>query len=77
MIKYPDYILQANKPNTALALKHITEDGKNYQLILRLKTSVDSEKYKNSVITFLKVKDREWKRCIRKYFIKQNNYDII
>lgn len=65
MIRCPDYILEANKPHTALILKHITENGKNYQLVLRLKTSVDSEKYKNSVITFLKVKDKEWKRCIK------------
>lgn len=65
MIRHPDYILEANKPHTALILKHITENGRNYQLILRLKTSVDSDKYKNSVITFLKIKDKEWRRCIK------------
>lgn len=61
----PDYILEANKPNTAFVLKRITVDEKNFQLILRLKTSQDREDYKNSIITFLKIKDREWNRCIK------------
>ena len=65
IIESPDYILEANKPHTALILKRITENGKNYRLILRLKTSRDPAKYKNSVITFLKVKDKEWNRCIK------------
>lgn len=38
ILKYPDYILEANKPNTAFILKHITDNDKRYQLILRLKT---------------------------------------
>ena len=54
IIQDPDYILEASKPNTAFVLKHIIDNGKNYQLILRLKTSDDPENYKNSVITFLK-----------------------
>ena len=41
IIREPDYILEANKPNTAFVLKHIVDNGKNYQLILRLKTSHD------------------------------------
>ena len=61
----PDYILEANKPNTAFVLKRIKSDEKNFQLILRLKTSQDREDYKNSIITFLKIKDREWNRCIK------------
>ena len=65
MIQHPDYILESNKPHTALVFKHITENGRNYQLVLKLKTSVDPEKYKNSIITFLKIKDKEWKRCIK------------
>ncbi len=61
----PDYILEANKPNTAFVLKRIEENGKNFQLILRIKTSKDIKEYKNSIITFLKIKDKEWRRCIR------------
>ena len=59
IIQDPDYILEASKPNTAFVLKHIIDNGKNYQLILRLKTSDDPENYKNSVITFLKVEKKK------------------
>ena len=65
IIEKPDYILEANKPNTAFILKHISENGKNYQLILRLKTSADPITYKNSVITFLKISDRKIGKYLR------------
>lgn len=65
IIQYPDYILEANKPNTAFVLKHIEDNGKNYQLILRLKTFDDPGAYKNSIITFLKVEDKRYKRYLR------------
>lgn len=65
IIGEPDYILEANKPNTAFILKHISDSGKNYQLILRLKTSHDSKEYKNSVITFLKVEEKRYNRYLR------------
>mgnify|MGYP004483682745 CR=1 FL=1 len=65
ILKNPDYILEANKPNTAFILKHIVDNGKNYQLILRLKTSQDPNNYKNSVITFLKVEEKRYNRYLR------------
>ncbi len=65
MLKNPDYILEANKPNTAFIIKHIQENEKNYQVILRLKTSNDPQKYKNSIITFLKIDDRKWAKYLR------------
>ena len=65
ILESPDYILEANKPNTAFILKHICDNGKNYQLILRLKTSQDPIGYKNSVITFLKVDDKRYNRYLR------------
>jgi hypothetical protein len=65
IIEKPDYILEANKPNTAFVLKHIVDNGKNYQLILRLKTSSDPKEYKNSVITFLKVEEKRYNRYLR------------
>lgn len=65
IIEDPDYILEANKPNTAFVLKHIKDNGKNYQLILRLKTSNDPESYMNSVITFLKIDSRKWAKYLR------------
>lgn len=65
IIESPDYILEANKPNTAFILKHIIDNGKNYQLILRLKTSADPTERKNSVITFLKVEEKRYNRYLR------------
>ncbi len=65
IIQSPDYILEANRPNTALVLKHIEENSKNYELILRLKTSNDPKEYKNSVITFLKVEEKRYNRYLR------------
>lgn len=41
IIEEPDYIIKANKPNTATILKEIMEDGKKFQLVLRIKTSGD------------------------------------
>ncbi len=65
VIKAPDYIIEANKPNTAFILKHIEDNGKNYEVILRLKTSEDPKDYKNSIITFLKVEEKRYNRYIR------------
>ena len=65
IVENPDYVLQANKPYTAFILKHIVENGKNYQIILRLKTSDDPNEYKNSIITFLKVSDKRYNRYLR------------
>ena len=73
IIEKPDYILEANKPNTAFILKHIVDNGKNYQLILRLKTSSDPKGYKNSVITFLKVDDKKWAKYLRNKKILYDN----
>jgi len=56
MVESPDYILEANKPNSAVLLKEFTEDGKQFQAILRLHTSEDDLEFKNSVITFMKLK---------------------
>ena len=65
IVQTPDYILEANKPNTAFVLKHIVDNGKNYQLILRLKTSQDPTDYRNSIITFLKVEEKRYNRYLR------------
>ena len=73
IIEKPDYILEANKPNTAFILMHIVDNGKNYQLILRLKTSSDPKGYKNSVITFLKVDDKKWAKYLRNKKILYDN----
>ena len=65
IIKNPDYILKANKPNTAMILKEINSGKEKFQLILRIKTSADEKNFKNSVITFLKVNERTWNKYLR------------
>lgn len=62
-VQQPDYIVESEKPFTALVLKELTD--KKTRLVVRLKTSTDIEGYKNSVITFQKVKEKEWKRIIK------------
>lgn len=65
IIKSPDYILQANKPNTAFLLKEIAHEAERFQMILRLAVSDDPEDYKNSIITFLKVEEKRYLRYLR------------
>ena len=65
MINFPDYIIEALKPSTALILKQITLDGEMFKLVLRLATPGDNPEYKNSIITFMKIDDKEWNRLLR------------
>ncbi|MEG1719665.1 MAG: PBECR2 nuclease fold domain-containing protein [Clostridia bacterium] len=65
IVNNPDYILEANRPNTAFILKKITENGEHFQLILRLKTSSDQKEFSNSIITFLKVSEKKWNKYLR------------
>lgn len=65
IVKNPDYIIEANKPNTALLLKEIRENGEVFKTVLRLVTSKDNPNYKNSIITFMKIDEKEWNRLLR------------
>ncbi len=66
IVEKPDYIVESNKPNTALILKQIVEsEEKQFKTILRLTTSTDNPEFKNSIITFMKINEKEWSRLIR------------
>ena len=65
ILESPDYIVEANRRNTVLVLKEIKKDGELFKLILRLCTSEDAEEIKNSIITFMKIDNREWRRLVR------------
>lgn len=65
IIENPDYIIEANKPNTALILKEIETEHRKFKTVLRLVTSTDDPKYKNSIITFMKIDEKEWNRILR------------
>ncbi len=63
-IEQPDYIIEANKPNSAFILKSFKENNLNFQIILKLSTSKDGN-LKNSIITFLKISDKKKNKYLR------------
>ncbi|MCD8341946.1 MAG: hypothetical protein LUC87_07315 [Clostridiales bacterium] len=65
IVKKPQYILEANKPNTAFLLKEYKDGDERIQLILRLAIEDDPQDYKNSVITFLRIEEKRFKRYLR------------
>ena len=65
ILSAPDYIVEANKPHSAVLLKTFYNEGKPFQLVLRLKTSNDPDEFKNSVITFSRLHAKEFRRFIK------------
>ena len=65
IVTEPDYIFRGNKPDTAVILKAICDNGERFQTILRLCTSKEPEGFKNSIITFMKIDEKRWKRYLR------------
>lgn len=79
IVEDPDYIIEANKPNTALLLKTFFDNEKIFKVVLRIKTSNDNPEYKNSIISFWKIDEKTMKRLIKtkKYFTNANKCAII
>jgi len=65
ILNNPDYILKANRPNSAVLLSKILPCGTKLKLVLRLNTSSDPPEYKNSIITFMKIRNKEWRRITK------------
>lgn len=66
MVERPQYILKDNVPNTAVILKEFNgEGGERFRLILKLAVTEDEEFKKNSVITFLKISEKKFKKYLR------------
>lgn len=65
IIEQPDFIIEDPRPNTAMVLKLVEERGEHFRLVLRLVTPADNPNYKNSIITFMKIREREWMRLLR------------
>ena len=65
IVKNPDYIVDTKKLNTALILKEIQAEQEVFKTVLRLVTSKDNPEYKNSIITFMKIDEKEWNRLLR------------
>lgn len=64
IVEDPQYIIETIKPKTALILKEFNDGTEPFKTVLRLKTSEDNEGYKNSIITFMKINEKEWRRLI-------------
>lgn len=65
IVEDPDYIIEANKPNTAVVLKEIQTSGEKFKLILRLKVDSDPDGYKNSIMSFWLIGDTTWRKTIK------------
>lgn len=65
IIEKPDYIIETQKPNTALILKELSTDKLIFKTILRLVTPKDNPNYKNSIITFMKIDEKELNRLVK------------
>ena len=66
IVAEPDYIIETSKPKTALVLKEVqSEENEVFKTVVRLATSDDTPGYKNSIITFMKIDDKEWNRLLR------------
>jgi hypothetical protein len=66
IVEHPDFLIETNRLNTALILKEITgSDEKQLKTVLRLTTSTDNAEFKNSIITFMRINEKEWSRLLR------------
>ena len=65
IIENPEYIIEVNKANTALILKSFSNGNETFKTVLRLITSSDNSKFKNSIITFMKINEKEWNRLLK------------
>lgn len=65
IVEEPDYIVETNKPKTALILKEFIEDNERFKMVVRLNTSCDNPSFKNSIITFMRINEKEWSRLLR------------
>ena len=61
----PDYILEANKPNTGVILKEIEENGEKFKVILRLKVESDHTEYRNSILSFWRIGKTTWSKSVK------------
>ncbi|MCX4341127.1 MAG: PBECR2 nuclease fold domain-containing protein [Lachnospiraceae bacterium] len=65
IVEHPQYIVETNKPYTALILNEFIEGEEIFKTVMRLTTSHDNPEFKNSIITFMKINDKEWKRILK------------
>lgn len=57
--------MKQRNPIQQLILKETKDVKEVFKMVLRLITSKDNLDYKNSIITFMKIDDKEWNRLLR------------
>jgi len=65
MIQDPQYILADPVPNTAVILQEFFEAGEHFRLVVRLAVAEDKPQKKNSVITFMKISEKKFRKYLR------------
>ena len=65
IISDPEYIIEAGKPNTAVILKEIDENGKKFKVILRIKVKTDPKNYQNSILSFWYIGETTWRKNLK------------
>lgn len=66
IVVQPDYIIETQKPNTALVLKEfVGKEGEIFKTVIRLVVPTDEPNFKNSIITFMRINRKEWSRLLK------------
>lgn len=65
MLLSPQYILEDDVPDTAVILQEFTEAGEYFRLILKLAVTESEVGKKNSVLTFLKISEKKFRKYLR------------
>lgn len=65
ILNVPDYILRANKPNSALVIKRIELEDTVAEVVLHLKVAEDPAGYKNSIISMWGISEKRCRRLLR------------
>lgn len=65
MLIDPQYILADPVPNTAVILQEFLADDERLRLVVKLAVIEDAEYKKNSVITFLKISEKKFRKYLR------------
>lgn len=65
MVEHPQYILEDKVPDTAVIMNEFTGKDENFRLILKLAVMGDEASKVNSVITFIRISEKSFKKYIR------------
>lgn len=65
MLLHPQYILADLVPDTAVILQEFLDENEHFRLILKLAVTEVGEKKNHSVITFMKISEKKFRKYLR------------